>query len=583
MPKRTRITLLALVSVLAAAGPASAAWAAKDVPRNATTVLVVDHASDATQLGGETLAQSLCLNAVLQRLLLGSTSLSQQTGTLELWGELGPSIQSLLRHTEGTVMAFTIERSGSPDQASAHSSQDFGIVIQLGSDSNAHSLLSDKLRVGATQGPQKHTTHTERYRETEIFLVSGPQSDSGPLDLGGWGIWRGHFVGAGSRRTLKSTIDRLSGADGGLNQQLSTIQKAMDLAGPGDVVLAIDPRHRKGRSMFDALIDPALTLTGSLGGVSPQIAAQTFDQIDAMFARIDIEGGLVATDLGMTFQHIPPLLGVLGLGKTQVPPETAFPPAAQRFGSARVDFVSAWQSLEATIMSLFPMLLPMAGAQLNAMLEQSGLELDLKRDVLDNLGDEVKFMHLQSPLATEGSVPIVQIPLENADSFSRAIDVIRQLVAPDPRLVEVSEQQGGRSWTLHLEVLDSADVSQEERSPITLSVVGGSLLVHRGRANMVDELRSQLAAPRSRRMNQWQGCAANLRHLPSGFHAMWFEQHGTLAPSIAFALDRMLGSESGCPSVSRSNIVQRVGPLTTAIYQETHSLIIRSRLADPSR
>jgi hypothetical protein len=231
------------------------------------------------------------------------------------------------------------------------------------------------------------------------------------------------------------------------------------------------------------------------------------------------------------------------------------------------------------------MLLPMVQSQLNGMIETAGIDLNLKRDLLDNLGSELIFLELSEPAATTVSaeqqsdaIPTLVIPLYDPQRVGWALEELRKLVAPDPRLVEVRNFRGLRIWTIHRAAANSSLPSQGPLSAMSLAIVGDSLVVCRGEVEALDRVREQFKPGRVVSMTRKTDLSSCLNLLPGGYHALWFESSGVLEPAFSYCISQLISAQSACTSRQVTSPAARSGPLATVLYLDDHSLIVRSRL-----
>ena len=101
------------------------------------------------------------------------------------------------------------------------------------------------------------------------------------------------------------------------------------------------------------------------------------------------------------------------------------------------------------------MMRAMAGARITAMTEAEGIEIDLRRDVLANLGNELFTAELQPPSATADDRPgypatsqLIGFSIRQRQGFETAIETLKGMVSQGSELFESRDYLSTTIYTL---------------------------------------------------------------------------------------------------------------------------------------
>ncbi|MCP4896699.1 MAG: hypothetical protein GY906_06945 [bacterium] len=588
-PQFQRILLICL-SYCLALSVAHASKLEDLVPHQATAVLLVDQPNQTLEPNGSSPNHTLCLEEILAS-VFGALGPSRDghSRSAELWSSRGPTLETLIRLTHGGLLAFKLHnRSVDMGVESTRNDSDFGLVAEITTDGRSISPSVLRELTGQSPGHALPTTPTQQHRGVDLYLAQDGDGAGNPGNRGGWASVDGYFIGAGSISTLKKIVDRI--AEGNQDRPSPTqdsFRSALDRVGGHQAFLYFDLTSPENRRFFRSALEDAIQANDVLSGIVAQIGTQTIDSLTSAFVNIRFTEQAISSDFSVTFGTLPPAFGLLGLGTESASAPSSLPRTVRRYGVAHVDFPSAWSHLARIVGSLNPMLLPMVNNQLTAMTTQAGIDLDLKRDLLDNLDGNVRFMEVFSPAIASnqgaGGIPTLVLPLRDSQRVGWVVDELRKLVAPDPRLVEVSDIHNLRIWTVHRTPLRSASPAGESADPVSVAIVGDTLIACLGDAETLNAVHDQISESRTRPATQQDGLSRCLRFLPSNYHALWFESSGVFDPVFAYGIGQLTPGHSPCEVSRESRFVSQPAPLATALYLDKNALMIRSRLVSPIR
>jgi len=115
---------------------------------------------------------------------------------------------------------------------------------------------------------------------------------------------------------------------------------------------------------------------------------------------IEITGALhYSADLG--------LLRFLAYGPDPAPRPDFIPADVVAFGTAFFDISRAWETLELGVGTLFPGVLEMAGGRLAMMTSQAEIELDLRKELLENLSGKIISMTFENEEDPGETIPLL--------------------------------------------------------------------------------------------------------------------------------------------------------------------------------
>lgn len=224
--------------------------------------------------------------------------------------------------------------------------------------------------------------HTEKiYEEDELTLETG------------WAVVEGVWTVA----TPVDSLERVVAAilDGGLE---STVRSGANFDTVGKHLrdadswffMDIDPWVPSVRAMVDGGANAAAEAGSPFPLDSAALVdALGIDAMQAVFATFAFADRTMVMNFGATYTEDKGLIKLLAYGPGEAPRPAYIPVDSDTFTTGIVDFADAWAALVAIVNGINPSLMGLASMQFESTLQQAGVELDLKRDLLDNLTGEI--------------------------------------------------------------------------------------------------------------------------------------------------------------------------------------------------
>ncbi|MEE4271940.1 MAG: hypothetical protein V2I67_09705 [Thermoanaerobaculales bacterium] len=209
----------------------------------------------------------------------------------------------------------------------------------------------------------------------------------------GWAVVDGVLAYASPAEALQRAVSAI--LDGGADSALDTgpnFATAATHVGAADSWLFIDmaPLVPVVRELAETAAATAQE-AGSPFPIDPDsvVRALGVDTMQALFATFSFQEGAMAIDFGLTYSDNRGLVKLLAYGPGDAPRPAFIRSDADSFTTAAFVFGDAWSALVEIVNGINPALSAMAAMQLQSAAQSAGVELDLKRDILDNLTGEI--------------------------------------------------------------------------------------------------------------------------------------------------------------------------------------------------
>lgn len=400
-PSIRTVAIVSLLSVAAAllARPAAAAPPVETlVPADAELVWVI---RDAAQLRSQLdagLLGTLWHDPEVQAFLAPMRDeLEVGSWDQKLREETGYDLAGLLELATGGVAFYLpsieemVHSVASEDEAAP-----FPFVMLVSAGARAEELEKllldqeekERREADADEDPSRVDVERE-YREVTLHVERHVDLDE-PRDQESWARIGEVLAFAGSADSLEGVVDRvLDGAsDGGPFA-------APTRAAAGAALASADAFMLADLTPLAPMIRQVVAATAGDDPEAPPVDYQAMlsafglDSLETAYAGLDLAGGAVTWDLGLTAARNDGLLKLMALGPGKAPQPSIVPLSASSFGATQFDVAAAWQALTEIMNAIEPSLLAMGAQQLAAFQQQAGVELDLKGDLLENLSGEI--------------------------------------------------------------------------------------------------------------------------------------------------------------------------------------------------
>jgi hypothetical protein len=317
--------------------------------------------------------------------------------------------------------------------------------------------------------------------------------------------------------------------------------------------------------------------------------AMALDALDVAFLTVDLDPAVVSADLGLTFTADRGLVRLLAYGPKAAPRPGFVPPEALAFGAASFDFQAAWAALESMVNAANPALLAMAGAQVRRLVQDSGGQLDLRRDLLANLaGDFVMVQTDPSPPSPDDPASalvadrVVALTITDRQAFERAVETLTGLASRGAELFAARDHLGTAIHTLEIP-RPAGGTAAPSASTFSYAFTDSHLLLGLGSTAALEPVLARMDHPRGRSAWQLQSVRATFRRLPPGALALHHHDLATVAGTLFRGLE-LLGRSGGveiCDPVAlpgREVVERHLGAAVSGVYRDPGGLTLRLRM-----
>ncbi len=443
----------------------------------------------------------------------------------------------------------------------------------------------------ATEDSSESTHEIREYRGIDLHVES-LFDDEELTGETGWAMVDGVWAFASPIETLERAVAGI--LDGGVDDPLrsginfSTISSHTRKADSW-LFIDIDPWVPMLRSAMEEGLAAAQE-AGSPFPVDPAtlMEALGIEAMQALFATVDFEGQKMGMDFGLTYTENRGLVKLLAYGPKQAPRSDFIPLDSDSFTAANFDFPTSWSALVDIINGINPALMGMAAMQLQSMAQNAGAELDLRRDLLENLtGEMVSIQNLEGLIGdTLAEVQLEQdqvfaLGIKQREAAENAIETIKGMVGQGSQFFSEREFEGHTIFTLDLPQAEGEAPGRDIAYVITdahlLISVGSPATLEKVLLKFGTKGKSVWMLPPVRRA---------LGHLPEGGAALQYQDLTSIGDLVfhAIALADGIKTEDGeefqiCdPSaVPDSGIVGKYfSSGVSGVWKDDRSLVIRA-------
>ncbi len=431
------------------------------------------------------------------------------------------------------------------------------------------------------------------FRGVELHIDKEP-TDDGFSEEFTWAVFDGLFVLATTPDLVeKMVVDtQEGGAEESLadNEEFRSVQRrvgAYDLLWYGDFnFLQAELRDELIREQET---DPA----PELATTQAIFDALGLDNLGAGFAAMLIENDAIDVIGGITFSENQGLIAVLAYPSDPISQARWVPANATTFGVSHFDFEASWAAIETIIDAFNPAFRAMAIAQMTAMTENAGVQLDLRNDVLANLGEDI--IVVQTPVAamsaeSETGIPtpsqVVAIEIVERESFEMAIESLKTMAGQGSELFETRDYLGTTIFTAKMDSPENPEAATEQQG-FSYAITNNHFLLGIGDASTLEAVLVSMQKPGKSAWDRAEVKSA-LASLPPGADAIEYQD---LTVSILTALNTIavLGGVAADDEAwvvpeaipSKDTISKYVSTGVSAAYKDDNSLTLRMRILQP--
>jgi hypothetical protein len=430
---------------------------------------------------------------------------------------------------------------------------------------------------------------TREFSGVELH-VARELSEDGPRDQFSWAVFDGLFALTSTPSLLERLVS--DARKGGTAQPLTTspsYDTISRFALSSDVSLFLDLERIMPvvqstlREQFDPSQSPMIP-------IEPDALydALGLETLRAAFAGVSIGAEGLVGDMAVTFAGNRGLIKLLAYGPGEAPRPGLIPANATTFGSARFDFTTAWEAVEEIVNGVNPTLLAMAGAQVSAMIQNAEVELDLRRDLLENLGDEIIMVQGDPAGGTahDDTQPMIQpsqvigVSIRQRQSFELALETLKTMAGQGSDLFEEREFLGTTIYSLDL---------PQATGSIAYAITDEYFLISFGSTSVLESI---LVAKGERGRSAWRTpqVERTLSLLPPGASAVNYQDLAATGHTMFQALAQLATLDPGgelalCDPTEVPNaevIGAYLGSAVSGLYRDSSSLVVRLRVLPPA-
>lgn len=338
------------------------------------------------------------------------------------------------------------------------------------------------------------TSEVREFRGVDLHIKSEVEGGEGIEEIG-WATVDGVLAVASPVVSLERAVAGI--LDGGIDNSLrsganfGTITEHIDAA---DSWFFVDVHA--WLPLLRTAMDEGLAAAQGAGNPFPVeqtrlMTALGVEAMQAIFGSFNFNDRIMEMNLGITFTENRGLIKLAAYGPDTAPRPTSIPVDSDSFTTASFDFQSSWAALVEIVNGINPSLMGMAAMQLQSMTQNAGVELDLRRDLLENLTGEMASIQNIDGI-TGDTFADLQIEQDQVFSFgihqpealANAIGVIEEMAGGGAEFFSSREFEGHTIFTLDLPRAEG----EKPGSQFAYAVTDGHLLISVGSPATLEEV-----------------------------------------------------------------------------------------------
>jgi hypothetical protein len=234
-------------------------------------------------------------------------------------------------------------------------------------------------------------------------------------------------------------------------------------------------------------------------GIDPEtvFAALGLDELGEVYLAMESGENETRIDSGIAYNGERGLMKILAYEPGAAPRPEWIPAKWPSVSTARFSLPKAYEGIEELLEAISPMLSGMAQGQIRGLNKQLGV--DLKRDLIGSLGDELVSAYAVPAGFTGGSVPpwtemdqLVAFSLVNEAAFIKAVDALKLLAGPAADQMFIKREYLGQ--TLYTVNMPAGPEGKAARG-FTYAIANRTLLIGIGSPATVENVLQLMAAP----------------------------------------------------------------------------------------
>ncbi len=310
-----------------------------------------------------------------------------------------------------------------------------------------------------------------------------------------WAFVQDLFMFGLSREDLQKAIAafKKGGADASLASSVH-FQKVRARTPGSDLLVYVDLEAALPFAQQEAEEIPENPMGITKEGV---IKALGLDVLQAAYLSARLGDDATELQAGILYREPKGLVKLLAAPMAGTPPRAGFiPPDATHFGACTFSLKTFWETLEGILNDLSPQLLGLIQMQLQQVAAQTGV--DIKKDLLDNLGGEIVTATVPRPTepgkapAPEDEDTLVVLSVANRQALETALEALKTALAPGGEMFEKRDYLG---TTLHSFKLPLPVPEGQPEKQLTYALMDRYLVVCVGSSGPIEGVLAALAKP----------------------------------------------------------------------------------------
>jgi hypothetical protein len=456
-------------------------------------------------------------------------------------------------------------------------------------------LILDQQEQEDDEASEEHrvTRITRDYRDIVMHIDQSMDGEE-PEEEETWVIVDGILVMAPHPADVEKVITNV--LDGGAAEPLSASASYQSIGGrvsASDILVFVNLEHlipllretveeeEKKKSADSDEPDP----------VSPSavLDALAVDELRAFYSSLQADSTSMQLDVGITYSSPKGILRVLAYGPGTAPRPDFIPVNATNFGAARFDVKTAWEGIEEIANAMSPGFLEMMSGQIATMAQSAAVELDLKGNLLGNLGNELVAIQSapeRSSSAVEESSTssettpatpnqVIVLSINERQGIELTIETLKGMAGQGSELFDTREYLGTQINTLKW--------SQQQGQQISYALTDSYFLLSIGDTTALE---SVLVAMQRSDVSVWErdDVKAALAQLPDGASALQFQDLGATGHTVLQALAMLASVDEDmglCDpgAVPDQGLLRKyLGAAVSGIYKDDRALAMRMKI-----
>jgi hypothetical protein len=406
-----------------------------------------------------------------------------------------------------------------------------------------------------------------------------------PEDQGSWAVSNGVFMMTMQSDSLVNVISEL--LDGGETESpigaSSSFQMAQRYLADNDVLLYID-LARVLPPIWQSLEEEA----AEDAPISPTTIfdALKLDNLLNLYLAADLSESTLAFDAGVTFTENQGLVKILAYGPEAATNPSFIPAEATSFGSSNFDIQSAWAELEVVLNQINPGLLAVAATQVDAIREGAGVELDLRKHLLENLSGEMVVVQMPQAANVPGeevqfSQPeqVIALGIEQRQGLELTIETLKGVFGQGSELFTERQFLGTSIYTLR------GNENQSQPMSLSYAMTDDYFLLSVGGSNTtLEAVIIAMQRPAATPVWEHEDVKAALAALPAGAVGVGYQDLAETGNMIFEMLSLMSTFDEELTLCNPEDMpdtevmARYLGPMSTGVYKDSNSLIMKVRV-----